>query len=164
MRDGLTYAVTPKGYREEINVPADVAAVMNDVLRQSEINSVGQLGSVMAHEFRSHPIAVTKLFLLKVARSWYATDSGRKEWPILLIQLAYFLLFFWAGWKAWKRGGIHRTFVICGLLIVGYFWGMTLLALSILRYMVPVVGILTILIAAGFPRRLHPDLVKPAAE
>ena len=165
MRDGLTYAVTTKGYREEISVPRDVAGVMNDVLSQADqINSAGQLSSVMAHEFGSHPIAVTKLFLLKLARSWYATDSGRREGLVLLIQLAYLLLFFWAGWKAWKRGGLHKTFVICSLLIVGYFWGMTLLALSILRYIVPAVGILTILIAAGFSQTLRHDSLKPAAE
>ena len=161
MRDGLTFAVTSKGYREESDVSPDVAEVMKDILAQADqITSVGQLSSVMAREFQSHPAAVTKLLLLKIARSWYGTDSGRKEWPILLIQLGYFGLFFWAGWKAWKLGGINKTFVLGSLIIVAYFWGMTFLALSILRYMAPAVGLLAVLIAAGFPQRQPAESLK----
>jgi len=163
MRDGLTFAVTSKGYREESGVSPDVTEVMKDILAQADqITSVGQLSSVVAREFRSHPTAVTKLFLLKIARSWYGTDSGRKEWPILLIQLGYFVLFSWAGWQGWKRGGINKSFVVGSLLIVVYFWGMTFLALSILRYMAPAVGLLAVLIAAGFPRRVHPESLQLA--
>ncbi|HYJ86777.1 MAG TPA: glycosyltransferase family 39 protein, partial [Pyrinomonadaceae bacterium] len=80
MRDGLTFAVSSKGYREDINVSPDVARVMEDILAQADqINTVGQVSSAMAREFRSHPAAVAKLSVMKIARSWYGTDSGRRE-------------------------------------------------------------------------------------
>jgi len=154
LRDGVTFAVETKGYRENSNLPADVLLLMDDIrARQSELNTFASMGRVMSLEFRSHPVAGTKLVLLKLARSWYGTDSGRLEWQILLIQLAYLIVISWGSWQAWKQGGIHRWFVIGALLLVVYFWGMTFLALSILRYTVPVVGLVFVASAGGYRRR-----------
>ena len=33
IRDGLTFAVASKGYRQDIKVPEDVSALMRDILR-----------------------------------------------------------------------------------------------------------------------------------
>jgi hypothetical protein len=93
------------------------------------------------------PMGVTKLFLLKLARSWYGTDSGRKELPSLIVQLTYMILVAWGGWKAWKRGGVPRLFVLTTFLVMVYFWSMTFLALSIFRYMVPANGLLFVMVA-----------------
>jgi 4-amino-4-deoxy-L-arabinose transferase-like glycosyltransferase len=155
MRDGLTFAVNTKGYREDISVSPDVAQVMKDILAQADqIASLGQLSSVMTSEFQSHPASVAKLSLLKIARSWYGTDSGRKEWPILLIQLVYLSLFIWSFCVAWKRGGVYRVFAMGSLLITVYFWAMTVLVLSILRYMVPAIGLLFVLVGGARAKRL----------
>jgi cation transport ATPase len=156
MRDGVTFAVESKGYRQDTSIPADVVQVMGDIdIHREEITSFSKLRSIIFQEFRSHPIAVTKLLLLKAARSWYATDTGRLELPILLIQLMYFSVVAWGAWSAWKRGGLQRQFVIGALLTTLYFWGMTFLVLSILRYMVPAIGLLLVLIAGGYPVRLR---------
>src|SRR5262249_26132349 len=106
------------------------------------------MASVVWREFRLHPAAVMKIFALKLARSWYGTDSRRKEGLILLIQIGYLALISWGGWRAWKLGGIHRTFAAGAILIALYFWSMTFLVLSILRYMVPAMGVLFVLMAA----------------
>lgn len=158
MRDGLTFAVETKGYRQESRTRPDVVQVMDDIrARQDEISTFGDLGSVVSREFRAHPMAVTRLLLMKLGRSWYGTDSRRLEKPILLIQLAYLVLVAWGAWSAWKRGGAYKKFVIAALLITVYFWGMTFLALSILRYMVPVVGLLFVLVAGCYPLKLSSE-------
>lgn len=152
MRDGVTFAVWTKGYRQESNVSPDILQVMENIrAQQYEISTFGDLRSIMFREFQAHPIAVTKLLLLKLGRSWYGTDSRRLEKPILLIQLGYLVLVAWGAWSAWKRGGYYRAFLMCALLMTVYFWGMTFLALSILRYMVPVVGLLFVLVAGCYP-------------
>jgi len=152
MRDGLTFAVETKGYRQDSSISPDVVQVMDDIrVHENEITRFGDFRSIIFQEFRSHPVAVIKLLLLKAARSWFATDSQRLERPILLIQLGYLALVAWGTWSAWKRGGLNRKFVIGALLLTVYFWGMTFLALSILRYMVPAVGLLFVLIAGCYP-------------
>jgi 4-amino-4-deoxy-L-arabinose transferase-like glycosyltransferase len=164
MRDGLTFAVESKGYRQDGNISADVVQVMDDIrARENGITTLSDFRSILSQEFRSQPIAVIKLLLLKTARSWYGTDSQRLEGPILLIQLMYLALVAWGAWSAWKRGGLQRKFVIGALLVTLYFWGMTFLALSILRYMVPAVGLLFVLIAGCYPVKFRSE-TKPAME
>jgi hypothetical protein len=124
-----------------------MADVRNHV---AELKTPASVALFLAQEFQSHPIAVTKLFLMKIARSWYGTDSGRREFPILLIQLVYLVPVSWGAWKTWKLGNRYRDFALIALLIVFYFWGMTFLAISILRYMVPIIGLLAILMAGCF--------------
>ena len=162
MRDGVTFAVWTKGYRQESNVSPDVLQVMENIRAdQDDISTFGDLRSIMTREFQAHPIAVTKLSLLKLARSWYGTDSRRLEKPILLIQLGYLLVVAWGAWNAWRRRGRYRAFLIGTLLMTVYFWGMTFLALSILRYMMPVIGLLFVLVAGCYPLKTRNE-VSPA--
>lgn len=154
IRDGLTFAVTPKGYRQAIRIPQDVAALMQDiqdVRRHSDkMTSLGSVISVMIEKLRTQPLVVCKLLLLKASRSWYGTDSGRFETPIMLIQVVYLILVLWGTRAAWKQGGIAKYAVMGIWLIVLYFWAMTVSVLSILRYMVPAMGLLFVLTAALF--------------
>ena len=154
MRDGLTFAVESKGYRQDSSLSPDVVQVMDDIrIHENEITRFSDFRSIISQEFRSHPIAVSKLLLLKLGRSWYGTDSQRLEKPTVFIQLAYLALVTWGAWSAWKLGGWHRRFAIGALLMTAYFWGMTFLALSILRYMVPVAGLLFVLVGGCYPLR-----------
>jgi hypothetical protein len=99
--------------------------------------------------------------VLKAARSWYGTDAMTHELPIAAIQIIY-LLFIVLGVRiAWRRFPKNRL-IVCALLGVAlYFWGMTVLVLSILRYMVPAMGLLLIFAATAvdgalsvlFPRK-----------
>jgi 4-amino-4-deoxy-L-arabinose transferase-like glycosyltransferase len=158
MRDGLTFAVEPKGYRVQSKLPPDVLRVMEDIkAHENELTTFVNIAGFVSREFRTHPLPMAKLFLFKLARSWYATDSQRNEVPILLIQLIYFAVVVWASWKLWTLGGIHRTFLTGNLAVVAYFWGMTLLTLSILRYMVPAVGLTFVLIAVAMNRGRIPN-------
>ena len=148
--EGLIFAVDKKRYHAQI-VSEDIVSVMNEI--QQRFNQGGTsgegIGRIVVTEFRARPVAMAKLIALKVARSWYGTDSGRQETTILLVQLAYLAIILWAARKIWRQGGIYRKFAIGGFLIVIYFWGMTVLAISMARYMVPVMGPLFVLIGGA---------------
>lgn len=150
INDGLT--LESRGYRQNVSLPPDVIQVMNDIHNAPGQSGIKALASLVLHEARTQPVAVFKLLLLKAARSWYGTDSQRMERLILAIQLVYMLLIAIGVSRLWRRGGSHRRLAIGALLVVGYFWGMTVLALSILRYMVPAIALLFVLLAGSCTR------------
>jgi hypothetical protein len=154
MRDGLTFGVNKKGFRQGIAVAPDVKELMQEMLDQYDtLTSFGAVVSAVKDQWQKRPMAVVKLYALKLARSWYGTDSQRWETPILLMQLVYVGVLLWSSLVAWKRGGWARQLAIGVWLIVFYFWGMNLISLPLLRYTVPVVGLAFVLVPAMVPRR-----------
>jgi 4-amino-4-deoxy-L-arabinose transferase-like glycosyltransferase len=143
IHDGLTFLAVPKDYRREVAVPEDVAALMWTIHeRRRETVTPGGLISVVSEEARRAPGAFAKLLLIKVARSWYGIDSRILETPTLLLQAVYLALSLWGSLYAWRQGGALRRMVAGNWLIVLYFWGMTLLVVPLLRYLVPVMSLL----------------------
>ncbi len=147
MVDGLTFAVNPKNERGKFFlVPRAVLPVMQEVQAQRrELRTTHRLLSLVARLARNKPLETGLLLVTKAARSWYATDSGRLEGPTFIIQIPYLLLSVLAVFLTWKAGASHRQagLVVGGLVL--YFWGMTILVLSILRYMVPAMGLFFLL-------------------
>jgi hypothetical protein len=140
--DGLTFLAVPKDYRREVDVPIDVAELMWSIHeRRPDIAASGSMQVVMAEIARA-PSAFAKLMLIKAARSWYGIDSRILERPVLLLQAVYLALVLWGSIFAWRRGGPARKMVAGNWLVTLYFWGMTLLVVPLLRYMVPVMGLL----------------------
>ena len=70
------------------------------------------------------------------------TESGQTP----VVQIPYCLLALLGASLAWKAGVQGRRFL--GLLVplLLYSWGMTIVVLSIVRYMVPVLGLFAILV------------------
>jgi hypothetical protein len=58
----------------------------------------------------------------------------------------------WGGLAIWQSDEIKRRYLVFVVILMLYFWLMTLSALSILRYMVPIMGLLITLIPAGIWR------------
>jgi hypothetical protein len=147
---GLTYAVDHRGYRLHDNVPQDIATLMRRfVSREDEMGSFSSIANVLLEETLAQPWTATKLVFLKVIRSWYGTDSGNLERIILLVQLPYLLVLIWCGFKAWNTQGISRDLSMTICLMVFYFWWMSIMVVSTLRYMVPAMGLLFLLLPAG---------------
>jgi hypothetical protein len=71
----------------------------------------------------------------------------------MLIQTVYLALVVWGSVAAWKRGGMAKQVTMSVWGIVLYFWGITILTLSILRYMVPAMAFLCVLIPSIFCNR-----------
>ena len=157
IRDGLTFAVKMKGYRQGVWVPADVRTLQEDINGQyNKLKTVGDVGSILAEKLQTQPAAVVKLFFIKLSRSWYGTDSQKFETLILLSRAFICCLSYGGlGWY-WKMGETAKKLAMGIWLIVFYFWGMSIISLTLLRYMVPVMGLLFLLLPAIWKTRLIP--------
>lgn len=145
IHDGLTFLAVPKEYRREVAIPEDVAALGWAIHeRRRETDTTGGVLRVVAEEAQRAPAAFGKLLLIKVARSWYGIDSRILEIPTMALQVVYLALIVWGGLFARRQGGLLWRMTAGNWLIVLYFWGMTLLVVPLLRYMVPVMGLLLI--------------------
>ena len=154
VRDGLTYGVLTKGYRKEGLVSGDVAAVMQHIAKESSDDSLREIAAAAMQQTFAHPVVMAKLIASKVARSWYGTDSGRLESPVLFLQLGYLAVIGWSTQRLWRAGLNQRAFVLATGLVTFYFWGMTILVLSTFRYMLPVMPLLFILAGLAIADRI----------
>jgi 4-amino-4-deoxy-L-arabinose transferase-like glycosyltransferase len=151
IRDGLTFGARRKDYREETRFPPDVTRVMSDLgTSLKEADTLKGVAAIVGAEARAHPVGVAKLFLLKIARSWYGTDSLRKEGWILLIQSMYLFPLIWGIRRVWRQDELQRQFMLSVLVVVVYFWTMSVIGASLLRFMVPVTGLIFVLISGAF--------------
>ncbi|MCK5924236.1 MAG: hypothetical protein KAG66_25095, partial [Methylococcales bacterium] len=147
IRDGLTYLVMEKDYREGVDLSPDVEALVQNIFaRRSEMLSMGGVVEVALDEARQAPIPFAKLIGVKLARSWYATDSNRFEGATFWLQLLYLALIGWGSWVAWRRKRPFRPLILTLWLITLYFWFMTVLVVPLLRYMLPVMGLLFVFV------------------
>jgi 4-amino-4-deoxy-L-arabinose transferase-like glycosyltransferase len=143
IRDGLTFAAATKNYRTDIKIPKDVASFQNEIVgKVSQMQTLGDVAVIMGKYLVEKPAVVIKLFLVKAARSWYASDSGRFEMPVLFAQIAYGFFMLTASVLAWRHcDRSHFPLILVGCVVV-YFWLMTITVLSIVRYMVPAISLL----------------------
>ncbi len=156
VRDGLTFAVG-KAYRQEFQLSETVITLMERLLaRRTAMNSLGEILAVLRQEAERDSSAVLNLLALKAARSWFATDSGRLEVVSALLQVGYLLLVVIGTWLALRRLPQMRLYVLGTWVFVVYFWLMTFMVLSILRYMLPAMGLLMTLAAGILHWRTKP--------
>ncbi len=119
--------------------------VVADTFREHQElqSSLPGIRKLLIQQSREHPLATLSLLARKAARGWYGTEAGGTlEWGLLGLNLPVAVLGF-LGWRACRRRsgpGLTEVSPLAvewlGLFL--YFWGMTFLVLSILRYMVPV--------------------------
>ncbi len=135
--DGLTFARHDQGQR----FGADVVQLMRHIRIQTHsTESIYDVGKVVAISAVAHPLATTKLVCHKLLRSWFATESGRFDKLVLLIQIPFLYLFVLSSLTIGRGFGIRSDLVILLSMLTLYFWMMTVSVLSIVRYMVPIIG------------------------
>jgi len=105
------------------------------------------VAALVLMELRERPFGTIELFLVKMARSFYATDSRRYETAILCFQIPYLILITTSIVRAWRRAPWGAAPVIV-IALGAYSFLMTVTALSIVRYMVPAMGLLFTLVPA----------------
>jgi 4-amino-4-deoxy-L-arabinose transferase-like glycosyltransferase len=154
IRDGLTFAVRDKGYRKPAGVAPRTRRFMERLdARVSGTTSLGVVAVALGAEVRADPRAGLELLALKATRSWYGTDSMRHERALVLVQLVWIGGALWASRVALRRGGRARRLTAVVWLCIAYFWAMTILVLSVARYMVPATGLLFLLLPVLLPVR-----------
>lgn len=147
MKDGFTFGIERRDYREGITVPTDVAEFMEPIEGQ-RMRTSGDVVVAVARQARAHPVAAVKLAAIKLARAWYGTDSERLDSYILALQCLYLSILIIATIRAWQLGGAPRELSLTLWSIVGCFWAMNLLSLPLARYMTPAIGLLFLLVPA----------------
>jgi 4-amino-4-deoxy-L-arabinose transferase-like glycosyltransferase len=156
--DGVTFTRRPGDYAVP-SAAADLMRRMSGHLR--DLQTTGRIFHYLATELRQDPVAVLELYSLKVVRTWYGTESGAHEKLIAVLQFLYLLLCGVGMVLAWRRFPEQRYFLALFLTMVLYFWGMAVIALSILRYMVPVMAFLLIPLAAAADTILKKSRITP---
>jgi 4-amino-4-deoxy-L-arabinose transferase-like glycosyltransferase len=162
--DGLTFCRSSQS-RAAVSISEDVHAMAADLhaqYRTGLITDIPSLGRWMLRQVWTNPPAIARLLLAKVGRSWYGTDSHRFERELLLLQLPYLAAAIFSCGICLRQAGSARRFAFVSIIVVGYFWLMTIAVLSILRYMVPVMPLVLILCAAlvdrGLPKQRIPAI------
>ncbi len=146
IRDGITAFSGYKHYRRLLNLPYPIykvslqAANLQD---SAKLNSFQEIVEFLGGQFRENPSGVLGFVVIKIVRALFGTDSQnpKKELVILLIQVPFFLLSIIGSFLLWKK---KKEAVVVLWSIVLYTWCMTVLVLSIVRYMAPVIGLLFI--------------------
>lgn len=140
---GLIFALRPGAGGDQATVSSDVMALMERAEAEN-LTTGAKIFHFFIQEMINRPISFLKLIKLKLIRSWYATSQMWWEGKILAAQILYLLtglIGIISGIKIFKDK-IGDIFFL--LSIVFYFWAMTVFGLSILRYMVPVMGFIII--------------------
>lgn len=141
--DGLAFAAKAGDGGDVAKVPTDVLSLME---RAREIYPVtySEISSFILIEIVEKPMTFLKLVGLKLIRSFYATSQMWWEGKILLVQLCYLLTGIFGIGLAFKNHKDKVREIILILAVILFFWGMTFMVLSMLRYMVPVMGFVMI--------------------
>jgi hypothetical protein len=166
----LTQAVSGRSYRRPIDIPVGVRLVMQEArARQLDhhLHTRRDIAEFFVDAARERPLQLMQLVWWKAKRAWYGTDSQRGEETWLVwIHSAYLVLTMAGAVLLWQRaGGARRWLVVSGLLVL-YYWAMTVVVLSIVRYMLPAVGLTfvsqAVLVERGWQRwRLRNSLETP---
>jgi len=161
--DGLTFAAKAAAPNAPpaAEFPDEVKRLSADFLvgcRNSP--SVFRTFAYVGTQFRLRPKAVAEFFLIKAFRSWYATSSGQFDHESLILNLAYGLLFVWVLTVAVRRAGPPRLLATLVLSVVFSTWAVTIMVLSIVRYMIPAIAVMFVLTPAaiGFGRKKAPSV------
>jgi len=154
--DGLTQVVSLRGYRFPIEVPVGVRAIMEEAqarLKERRLQTRGDVLEFFGEAARDRPLQFAQLLWWKAKRAWYGTNSQRSEETWLgWMHAAYMILSIAGALLLWQGPvGGRRWLVVSGVLVF-YYWGMTVLVLSIVRYMLPAIGLLFVWQAVVFER------------
>ncbi len=130
-------------------VPSNDLMSLIERTKTEDLSSEVKIIRFFSREIINRPIPVLKLIGLKLARSWYATSEQWWEGKILAVQLLYLITGFFGLLYGIKAAKNKIQGIILFLAIIFYFWGMTFLAVSILRYMIPAMGLVIIFSAVA---------------
>ena len=163
MLDGFSF--NNKASRDRLDLPTPVEELSNEFWTLHEtFKSPRDIGSFLLENVRQKPMAVLEFLAVKVARAWFGTESQNhrleliNKWLLLIYMPGVLLGLFWY----WQDRPADRVVAKITLVLACYFWLMTVLVLSIARYMVPAVGLL--LVFAAYPIERYTQRIRSNIE
>ncbi|MBL8778092.1 MAG: glycosyltransferase family 39 protein [Acidimicrobiales bacterium] len=148
--EGLSFAVDSPAEAEDLPMPGGLRDfVVETHAREGELLRDGSARSYLGEALRERPVVVGQLVAYKAARSWYGTESFRFEGALLLTQLAWVGTAVVGAVAARRRSPAGRWYVWLVLALTGCAWLAAIGALSIVRYLVPTLGLFAPLVAVA---------------
>ena len=146
IKDGVSFNHSRKNH---LKLPADVDS-LSIYLSTSRVTTRSDFFKIAFRKFINKPITMVKLILIKSARSWYGAygQEAKKERIKLFILGVYFVLTLLALFKINFKQRAWRILGMTNLLLILYFWAMTILVVSMARYMYPIFGLTVVFIPA----------------
>jgi len=133
----------PGGDEGKLNLSDDVLALIQR-LKNEDTSSGIKILNFFSKELVTNPLTVFELIWLKLSRAWYATSKIWWEKEILTVQILYLIASIIGiiyAIRTWKDKINNIIFLLA---VVLYFWAITALSVSIMRYMVPAMGLIVI--------------------
>jgi hypothetical protein len=119
-------------------------------LQEKQVNTrITSLGGAIQFHWEnlvSHPVDYFGVWLKKIVRCWYASDSGGWNWQFGLVNLVYLLPAMLGAFVIVQKQPGEGFFL---LFLVVYHWGLSVAVLSIARYQVPIMPFVSIYSTAG---------------
>jgi hypothetical protein len=142
--DGLTFAAPNSAeFNSRAWVPADVKSLMIGLTPLSGLD-FPEFMRAAAGMAKEQPFAIIKLIGIKAARSWYGTSTGRNEKMLMIIQGFFLMLLLCSFSRIHRKYPEFRYLVFAGAVFFCYFWSMSIIVLPLVRYMVPVLGLMVV--------------------
>jgi len=162
--DGLTFG-TVRGVKA-VWMPQDVRALTQQAVEHyKELKTTKSISKFLITKAKEKPTVVAQFFLIKAARSWYGSESHVFEKWVLLIQLLYLPFALFGAREMFNGDRQQRNFLLIVAATTLYFWGLTTLtALPDLRYLVPAVSLIMIVVGVALYSLATSFGYRPAAE
>jgi hypothetical protein len=151
--DGLALGAQCKQFHSPIALPQPVRALSVQAAHHiPELQTMQNIERFLLDRLKEGAAPVAGLVLVKAARSWYGNDAGRFEGWSAAVQAVYLSLIVWGAVLALRGDRRQTNFAKAVLVMAAYFWAMTVVALSIVRYMTPAICALMPLAAVAASR------------
>ena len=163
--NGVTFATRGEEYREKLTLHPRVVRFMEtielelksteDKILQEETvtdsqlqnqNEVGRVLDVIIKVSLEDPLGALYLLGTKIVRSWYGTDSHKLENYAIGIQLVYISMISLSFVGIIKKSLVHKEILFIVLALILYYWAMSVLFEPLVRYLIPALGMLLILL------------------
>lgn len=154
MLDGLTWAVRDKGYRSVTSLSPETRAAMEGFGALGESASFAAIAREARRQVAEEPAGLARLLGWKLLRPLWGTDSGRKEPPVAVVNLAVLGLYLVA-MRVAPDGETRTTLTAAGAVLV-LFWAMSSAVLPIARYLAPPLALISGLLPLALPPRREP--------
>jgi hypothetical protein len=147
--DGPTYASNSEAGRVPIPSTAASRRVQGWFLDHRKEFSKGRpLVSGIADRLFEDPYGCLSLLAEKAGWAWFATDEGARNRHVLALQIPIVGVLIASSMAAARASSAAGRFAVAAWLILLYTYGMTIVVLSITRYMVP--GMAPLFALTGF--------------
>jgi hypothetical protein len=145
LRNGVSFATDWDGDRQSLIISSDTLEFAEDlhieIMRNTEKSPPQIIKKILEFSLQT-PLPAFKFYLMKVSRVWFGTYSHKGENFAIALQIFYFLLLLYCGWKSYKRKWGNREFIILVSGLVGYFWIIGVIFEPLVRYMVAPMGLM----------------------